>query len=89
MVSTWGDADFGLTRVHDPADDVRVAETTAAGFDSPKPTGRQAAKAAFVRRQHGGAQWAGRVGGETLPVPSYRSANLHGSAPQLGSWMAV
>jgi len=30
MVLTWGDADFGLTRVHDPADDVRVAETAAA-----------------------------------------------------------
>ena len=39
MVSTWGDADFGLTRVHDPADDVRVAETTAAGFSSPNDKG--------------------------------------------------
>ena len=78
MVLTWGDADFGLTRVHDPADDVRVAETTAAGFDSPKPTGRQAAKAAFVRRQHGDAcSMAGPCGEPSgCRFPVGRSSNL-------------
>jgi hypothetical protein len=63
MVLTWGDADFGLTRVHDPADHVRVAETTAAGFSSPNlQADRPRKRLLYVGSMVTPVQWRGRVG---------------------------